>query len=324
MSEATEVVESSAAPEVEVSSGPLINLTSEERVEFRRTGELPQPKKEDTAPSSEAKTDTVKVETEGATEPPKPQENTEKGKHLTAKQRVEQLKATIARIEKEAGIVSETKAAESSTAKPESAPPPTRPKPTPEGTGPDGKPYAAYEDYIDDLTDWKGEQREAKNQREAAEQAQSKEFWSKVNEARSRYEKFDEVVQPTATAINSNASIMPVVKAMLNDSDYLPDIMFTLGTDPAELAKFVNMPTGKQLRYIALTESLIAEELEGKAKPAVEETPAKPKTAAPKPPAEAGGRAATPPDALESAAKANDFRSFKAESTRRQLAKLRG
>jgi hypothetical protein len=107
----------------------------------------------------------------------------------------------------------------------------------------------------------------------------------------------------------------------------LPDILFTLGSDPAELAKFVKMARetpGKALRYIALTESLITEELEGKATPKAEEAPAKPKTHAPRPPSEVGGKAAAPPDALESAAKANDFRSFKAEATRRALAKMKG
>ena len=113
----------------------------------------------------------------------------------------------------------------------------------------------------------------------------------------------------------------------MSESDHLPDILFTLGSEPAELAKFVKMAKetpGKALRYIALTESLIAEELAGKTAKSAEETPAKPKTQAPKPPSEAGGRAAAPPDALESAAKTNDFRSFKAEATRRALAKMKG
>ena len=113
---------------------------------------------------------------------------------------------------------------------------------------------------------------------------------------------------------------------MLLDSDVLPDFLFTVGSDPAELAKFTKMAQenpGKALRYIALTESLIAEELEGKTAKPADVTPDKPKTQAPKPPSEAGGRAAAPPDGLEAAAKAGDFRAFKAEATRRQLAKLK-
>jgi hypothetical protein len=187
--------------------------------------------------------------------------------------------------------------------------------------------YPEYEDYIEDLSDWKTEQRLAVRDRQTAEQSQAREFSAKVETARSRYENFDEVVQPAATAINGDAAIPQVVKLLLNESDVLPDFLFTLGSDQAELAKFVKMAKehpGKALRYIALTESLITEELEGKNTPIVEETPAKPKTQAPKPPSEAGGRAAAPPDALDAAAKANDFRAFKAEATRRQLAKLKG
>ncbi len=331
MAEATAVLESSPeVPVMDVSRGPLVDITSDQRAEFRKTGELPrvEPKKEEAAPSSEA----GKAESAGDAETPEQkQERIAHKPKQTAAERIADLKATIAKIEKGAGIKSE---AESTPAKPEpkqqavEQPQFTRPKPAVDGKGPDGKPYETYEAYIEDLTDWKTEQRDAKNQRETAQREQAREFNAKVNEARTRYENFDEVVQPTATAINTDAAIPPVIKTLLSESDMLPDFLFTLGSDPAELAKFVKMAKetpGKAIRYIALTESLIAEELEGKkAKPAHEETPAKPKTAAPKPPAEAGGRAATPPDALESAAKANDFRSFKAESTRRQLAKLKG
>jgi hypothetical protein len=327
MADATAVLES--PPEMEVSRGPLVNLTHEQRTEFRATGELPKtqtkPKTEEAAPSSE----TPKVESAGEAETPDKQEHVERKPKQTAAERIAELKATIAKIEKGAGIKTE---AESSPAKPEAKPQVvepqyTRPKPKPEGNGPDGKPYATYEDYIEDLSDWKGEQRDAKNQRESKQQAQAKEFNAKVEEARTRYENFDEVVQPTATAINMDAGISPVIKELLSESDVLPDILFTLGSDPAELAKFVKMARetpGKALRYIALTESLITEELEGKATPKAEETPAKPKTHAPRPPSEVGGKAAAPPDALESAAKANDFRSFKAEATRRALAKMKG
>jgi len=111
---------------------------------------------------------------------------------------------------------------------------------------------------------------------------------------------------------------------MLNDSEVLPDLLYTLGSDPKELASFLNLAKtapGKALRYIALTESLIREELESGTKET--KPPAKPITSAPKPPAEVGGRASTPGDQLEAAAKANDFRSFKAESNRRALAQLK-
>lgn len=327
MDEPQVVVESQ--PTMDISRGPLVDITPEQRTEFRKTGNLPEPpKKEEAAPSSEAKPDS-EAKPAGDSEPPKVQEHTErKPKAQTAEERIAQLESTIEKIKKGAGLEKPKADSEPAKSEPKPAEPQyTRPKPTVDDKDDKGTPkYATYEDYIEDLTDWKGEQRDAKNQRIAQEQAQAKAFNSKVEEARSRYENFDEVVGPTAAALNGNANINPVVKQMLLDSEHLPDLLFTIGSNDAEKAKFTEMAEknpGKALRYIALTESLIAEELEAKAKPA-EEAPVKPKTQAPKPPSEAGGRAAAPPDALEAAAKANDFRSFKAEATRRQLAKLKG
>lgn len=327
MSEQAAVLESSPSPVVmEIERGPLVNLTSEERTEFRKTGELPKqvtPDKEESAPS-----DPPKVAEADAGDPPPPlttQERTERDKAKATKRFNEifeenkRLKAELEANKPEPKVEPTAKAVEQQ-------PEYTRPKPTVGGNGPDGKPYEDYEAYIEDFTDWKAEQRDAKNQREAAQQAQAKEFNSKVNEARSRYENFDEVVKPTATAINTDAGIPQGIKDLLSESDYLPDFLFTLGSDPAELAKFVDMAKdtpGKAIRYIALTESLIAEELEGKKTPESEEVPAKVQTKAPRPPSEAGGRAASPPDAELAAVKANDYRAASAEFTRKALAKLK-
>jgi hypothetical protein len=113
---------------------------------------------------------------------------------------------------------------------------------------------------------------------------------------------------------------------MLNDSDIFADLMYTIASDKEQLESFIKMAKespGKAIRYIALTESLINEELAGKEAKPSEENPAKPKTQVPRPPSEAGGRAATPPDALISAAKTNDYRSFRDEHLRRDLAKLK-
>lgn len=336
MSEQAEVVAESSPAVMDVSRGPLVNLTKEERVEFRTTGELPMPKTEEAAPSSEPKPEEGKAKPVGDSEPPKEKQESAERKPKpakTAEDRIAELEATIEKIRKGSGL--EKPKAESEPAKPETKPvqqqPPTRPKPTADDKKEDGTPqYATYEDFVEDLSDWKAEQREVKTQREQREQAQASSFNSKVAEARARYENFDEVVQPTATAINTDADISPVIKQLLIESDVLPDFLFTLGSDPAELAKFVKMAKespGKAVRYIALTESLIAEELASKNEPAkTEEPPAKPKTQAPRPPSEAGGRASAPPDALAAAIEGSGGKlttEIKAEMTRRALAKLK-
>jgi molecular chaperone GrpE (heat shock protein) len=317
------------APVMDVSRGPLVDITPEQRAEFRKTGELPgTPKKsEEAATSSDAKPE-GEAKPVGESETPESKQELPKAKpKQTAEERIAQLEATIEKIRKGAG--KETPKAEPSPAKPEPKPVQQADKePAPEDQNADGTPkYKTYEEFTKAQARWEVRQELADQRRAEQQEAQAKELNVKVEEAKARYDNFAEVVGPAVDAIVGNAKVSPVVKQMLNDSDVFADLVYTIGSDSAEFAKFVKMAEddpGKAIRYIALTESLIADELEGKkAKPA-EEAPAKPKTQAPKPPSEAGGRAAAPPDGLESAAKAGDFRSFKSEANRRYLAKLKG
>lgn len=324
------VVADSTPAVMDVSRGPLVDITSEQRAEFRKTGELPKtetPKKpEEAAPSSDAEPK-GEAKPAGESETPESKQELPKPKpKQTAEERIAQLEATIEKIRKGSG--KETPKVESSPTKPEPAvQPPTRPKPTAEDKKEDGTPkFQTYEDFVEDLSDWKAEQREVKTKREQQEFAQTKAFNAVKEKAEARYENFAEVVGPFATAINEDPKVFPVVKQMFLDSEVTADLLYTIGSNEAEKANFLKMAKenpAKAIRYIALTESLIAEELEGKTAKPDEEIPVKPKTNAPRPPSEAGGRAAAPPDALEAAAKANDFRNFKAEATRRQLAKMK-
>lgn len=318
-----ESVVTEATPVNDADSGSLGSLTPEQRTEWNKTGELP--KFEEAAPSPDPKPVDGEEKPAGESETPQAQEKTGK-KAKSADERIAELEATIEKIRKGSG--KETPKVESSPTKPEPKQTPqeqpTRPKPTADAKNDDGSDkFATYEDYIEDLADWKAEQREAKTQREATRKAQLDLGIAKVEEAKTRYKDFDVMVKPFWDEVVVNPDINPTIKAMIDDSDYFADLAYTIGSDPDELAKFKAMPTGKQIRYIALTESLIAEELEGK-KVTTEETPAKPQTRAPRPPSEAGGRAASPPDAEAAAAAANDFRAFERESTRKYLAKLKG
>ena len=330
-----------AKPTVDpLQEGPMVTWTREQRNEFRATGKTPetQPK---AAPAPAKQSSEAPAESAAASEAAKQQENTEAHRQAkpkqTAEERIAQLEATIEKIRKGAGIDRTQQHADSSTANPEPKPKPveapqpiyTRPKPKPEGMNQDGKPYESYEEYVEDLADWSGEQKLAKWQRDQQQQAMAKELNAKIAEAKTRYPNYDEVIEPAVDAILGDKDVVGVVKAMLNESEILPDLMFTIGSKPEDLAHFVKMAKndpGKALRYIALTESLIREELEGKTAPPADKVvtpPAKPQTQAPKPPAEVGGRGNTPPDALVAAAQANDFRSFKAELNRRSLARLK-
>jgi|SRR6185437_7553404 len=334
MSEAAAVVAESQpaveVPAMDVSRGPLVDITAEQRAEFRKTGELPKPKTEEAAASSEPKPEEGEAKPAGDSEPPKKtQENTDrKSKAKTAEDRIAELEATIEKIRKGAG--KETPKVESSPTKPEPKPAQQSPEkePTPEDQNADGTPkFKTYEEFTKALARYEARQERAEWQQRQAEQEMVARSRSKVEEAKSRYGNFDEAVGPFVDAIVNDADVSPIVKQMIDDSDIFADLAYTIGSNKEDLAAFSKMAKenpGKAIRYIALTESLIADELGKKTESSkTEEPPVKPKTQAPKPPSEAGGRAAAPPDSLEAAAKANDFRSFKAEANRRAIAKLK-
>jgi len=125
---------------------------------------------------------------------------------------------------------------------------------------------------------------------------------AKATAARERYENFDEIKDTFLGKVlveQPNGTVIPAIPlqvlALINDSDVMPDLLYTIGSDEAELAKFVDMAKSnpnKAIRYVTKVESLIAEELakpkettvrgeDGKFKSSA---PEKPKTQAPKPP----------------------------------------
>ena len=356
------VVVEAAKPQADpLQEGPMVTWTREQRNEFRTTGKTPEPKAADAASakaSSEAKAESV-TESDPAKQQEKPEQPR---KHQTAEGRIAQLeKAIESEWEKEdpdlVRIAQFNATIDKISGKPrrkaEVAPVTEQSKPeakTQEHPAPaqnyqewrkafkpsqwieeyaKANPEASYEDATAAMADHLGDVREDFRARGERERAQMLEISAKVAEAKTRYPNYDEVINPAVDAILGDKEIVGVVKAMLNDSEVLPDLMFTIGSKPEELASFVKMAKnepGKALRYIALTESLIREELENAKSGASEKvvvTPAKPQTQAPKPPAEVGGRGAAPPDALVSAAQANDFPAFKAELNRRSLARLK-
>ena len=340
------VVEAPATPEKPaidpLQEGPMVTWTREQRNEFRATGKTPEtpkaapkPKVEEAAPSSQTKEPFS--ESAGAPEtPPKQQENTgkpaskqsteERFRVLTEHNR--QLKAELdaERAKSKPSPESEPKP------KPAEAPQPqyTRPKPKPDGMNQDGKPYETYEDYVEDLANWSGEQKLAQYQRQQREEAQARAFAEKISEAKSRYKNFDDVIEPTAEEINSDPKIPQDVKRRFGKSPLLADLVYLIGNKPEAKAEFFQLAhtdSDAAISWLAVSEYLIKEDFAKQAssksteEAASEESPAKHQTSAPKPPAEVGGRGSAPPDAMEAALKANDFRAVKAEINRRELAR---
>ena len=164
-------------------------------------------------------------------------------------------------------------------------------------------PDATYEDANAAMADHLFEVRKHFDVIESRVNAAKQALDSKVSEAKERYEDFDDIKQLVISKFVSDKNtplIPPNVYEVIDTSDVIVDLLYTLGSDESELDKFVKMaqtnPT-KAIRYVAKLENLIAEELaKPKEAPARGEdgkfkssAPEKPKTQAPKPPSPVGG-----------------------------------
>ena len=329
MNETTQAAPSTAVAEPEITEVQLPRSGSEEYANWRMTGELPQPKAE-SAPADAPKEATPETAAESG--PATKQQEPRKGKD--AEHRIKELLAEQKRLRAE---VEAMRTRPQTQAEPKPQPQQSaRTKPTLDAKNQDGTAkYANYEDYVEDLADWKAEQRIAQQMRDLATQAQNRELQSKVETARTRYENFDQVGFPALNSIVSDQQISPVVKGMVNDSEVLPDLLFTLGSNQADFARFLALAKtnpGKAIRYLAAIESGIVEALQKPAK-TEPETPATPARRgpenAPPPPIEIGNRGGPVDDTdrlLKAAANGdrNATRQLLEAENRKMLARRRG
>jgi hypothetical protein len=347
MAEETAVAESSAAAATETAAPKFTqfdgwdedgNPVVQKKPESPRAAMAARPDKADAAAADTSK-ETKSDDAADSAAKSKQETHRKPG----AEDRIKELIAKNKKLEtdlEEARKPKETKAADSSTAKPEAKPAPapvTRPKPAQADKTADGKAkYATYEEFIEDLSDWKAEQRieGLKREQQVAQQRQT--LGRQLEEARGRYADFDTVTKPLITEM-LKPDIPPAVFAVINDSPVLADLLYTLGGTEATKADFLDAcrtNPGKALRVALLVEQEVTKELakgkggaggagkkEGEGEG--ESTPAAKQPRAPKPPTEVGGRGAPGEDALVSASKAGDFRAFDAEQTRRAVASRR-
>ncbi len=351
-----------SAPATSTPSTPVFDAqdqhtwTAEQRAEWNRTGDIPKaPKKQDSAPAKKnAASDSAPKPDDTADDQDSAPGSTQKPqfKPKTKDDTERRIKELLARAE-----TAERELAAARQTKPESRDSKPAPQPAPEAFKAlvdkeyfAKNPKATYEDFIraaarheaEYAADQKVATAIANERQRLAHEAATKELTVKVNEGKERYPDFETKFWPTLNSITQDAQIPVVIKAVLNDSPIVVDLTYTLGSDPAEMTKFVALcksDPGAALRKLVLTESLVKEQLNGKkaeAKPAAAaagddeaqaakpEASASPKPRAPKPPTEVGGRGETAEDALKVAAGANDFRKFDQEQTRRMQARLHG
>lgn len=265
--------------------------------------------------------------------------------------KIAQLEATKDKIEQRAGQKRKADPAPAAQqqAMPQQQPQHTRPKPTPDGTGQDGKPkYESYEDYVEDLADWKAEQRIAQRDREYAVQQQAQRIWEKVEQGKEIYgEQFGQIADDAAGVINKDAGFPPFVAHRLTRSEYLPHLLYTMAGEKDGLESFIAMAKADPFRaldQITLTEKLIGEELskrsattrddKGKFAATKADTAAPPARRGPEsaaePPIEIGSRGSGPMDESERALKsigqgnAKAVRDWMAAENAKDLRRRRG
>jgi hypothetical protein len=346
MSEETVVAAPSAA---ESGTIELPRSGTPEYAQWRVDGSLPEKKTQPNEADSATADASKETGSESAPEPEAGKPTQESRRKPGAEARIGELTGRVKQLERELEEARKpksdkpTQTAESSPA-PDPKPESNRPKPTHDAKDKDGKPlYGTYEDYIEDLADWKAEQRIAAQQREQSAAQQRQAVSQKLEEARSRYSDYDSVAIPVVQEL-LKPGISREVFAVLNDSPVLADLLYTIGGSEQSKADFLaacRSNPSKALRVALLMEQEIVKELgQGKEEPqglagrnergqfvAKEEpkTPAKrkPESAA-EPPIEIGNRGASTLDATERAFKDGDFRSWKAAEDAKDLRRRRG
>lgn len=181
---------------------------------------------------------------------------------------------------------------------------PTRAKPTQADTNSDGSlKYATYEDYIEDLADWKAEQRlashtaeqqKAESERKAKEKLSTLEasYHQRIDAAREKYADFDEI----ALAKDSPIAAIPEGSAMdayILNSEQVGDLLYHLAQNPDDIERIAALQPMQQVAELAKLEVRLAsaapdtdedEEDEDDAAPAAKpQKPAAPVSKAPPP-----------------------------------------
>ena len=207
-------------------------------------------------------------------------------------------------------------------------------------------PEASYEDATAAMAEHLADARDYFRRIDETRQAQRKAIDDLAKKAREKYPDFDNVkTQFLGKLVDEKGSalIPQQVFDVIDDSDYLADVIYVIGSDAEESAKFVELaksnPT-KAIRYIARVESLIEAELSkprndnGQFRSEEREAPKAPvkrgPESAPAPPLEIGSRGAGSADeasrALEAVERGDgrSFRQWMEAENARELRRRRG
>lgn len=311
-------------------------LSGTERAEWLKTGDLPSgepaaepPKEPPAAPAAEEPE-------ESRFQAAKPEEKPEK--KPTSMGYGELRKHAKALEEENRRLREQTKPPAAEAPKPEPAKAAeSRPKPTPADKDDKGNPkFKTYEEFLEDLSDWKVEQRIAKleqdtakktaEQQVATEQRAISERWAEqVTAARAKHADFDTVALDKDLPIPAGSA----VEQWVLDSEIGTDILYHLASHPDELREINAMPPVKAARALTILEAELTDAAPA-APPAKTTEPPADKGAnrvskAPPPAREVGSRgSAAGYSAAEEALANGDFDAYRRHKNAEEVAARRG
>jgi hypothetical protein len=360
----TPAAESSPAAPATTESTPATNPVSvptdpEAYAEWRQTGKLPgdaKPSKREAAASSKS-VDSESEKDASVSENDAPVSETGNKGRENAEARIRRLvserdsyKSRLEALEagkKDVNAESSPAPAKNAKADPSTAPEtPQRPVKPKQEDFDDWTAYEAAQDkYVEDLADFKAAKRLEEHVQRQRQENLTQEMQKRLDDARERYgTEAEATITGTAKTVFGDEKVAPALKAAIGRSDVIVDALYVMGSDAEEFSRFLDLCKKdplEALRKWFTVEGLVREELksgkrasapetgstpargpDGKFLPEKAEKPAK--REAPSPPRELNGNAAPPGDERERAAKANDFRAFKADADRRDMQRFKG
>jgi len=188
------------------------------------------------------------------------------------------------------------------------------------------KSWAEYEDARDQwnreellrLVEEKQTATHKSQQVQEAEQVIAKEWNSRINKARERYEDFDAVALNTSLPIKQGS----VPDAFILDSEYGADVLYYLGEHQDELTRILTLnPIAQGRELFKIEQKFVAPPAPAKKDPAPAPRPPAP---LPPPPREIGARNSAPPDDAEAALARGDTGAYMRIVNARELKARRG
>ncbi len=286
------------------------------------TKKIEPPKTEEPAASA---TPAKKVEPEKSAEPGTANEERKPKAKPTAEARIAELTAERKAEKDRADALEERLRKLESAAQPtpkaepaKAEEPPKRPNPfTWKGT------QEEFDTAMDKYEEYRDTQVAARTRQEQAQSEAQKSMAEMMKQAAARHPDAEQKIKSATNEIMAE-SVPMFVKAFVNDSEVLGDLLYTLADETTRnnILETAKTNPGKALRVLRdmeldIQKALAKPEPKDQAK-SKEEAP-EPKPRAPKPPSEVGGRGASSEDADVAAAKDGNFGAFEAEQRRKYM-----